>query len=85
MAVTLTGTETEVGTESGTEVVTGQVSVAETVSCHVQAVVRVSAIQPAPVTLMLVATVTGRALLHGTAQQQVVVLLVQPPLQLLAY
>ena len=84
VAETMTEIETEVGNESGTEAASGRVFETVTVSCHVQACVRASARQRALATGGLVASVTGRVLLHGAAQQQAVVLLVQPLLQLLA-
>ena len=74
-AANLTGTGTELGTEPGTEVASGRVSETVAVSCRVQACLRVSAGQPALATGVLTATVTGRMLLHGAAQQQAVMLL----------
>lgn len=84
VAETMTGIETEVGNESGTEAASGQVFETVTVSCHVQACLGMSARQPALATGVLAARVTGGVLLHGAAQQQAVVLWVQPLLQLLA-
>ena len=85
VAVTLTGTETELGTEPGTEVASGRVFETVAVSCRVGACVRVSAGgQPALVIEVLTASVTGRVLHHGAAQHQAVVLSVQLLLQPLA-